>query len=102
MEGQYTIEIGGKTYRLGPGESILAPRKVPHVWAHIGEGVGRLLVAFQPAGQMQGFFEEASKIKGIPSHEVMQRLFHSHGMEVLGPTPNGGRDLKHRNATDKK
>lgn len=85
IEGEYIIEIDNKKHSLTPGSSILAPRKIPHVWAHVGEGIGRLLVAFEPAGQMVGFFNEASRIKGHPSPAELKRLFHSHGMEMLGP-----------------
>jgi hypothetical protein len=35
-----------------PGDSLFAPRRVPHVWAHVGEGRGSILVAFTPAGKM--------------------------------------------------
>ena len=85
IESEYTIEIGEKRLRLGPGDSVLAPRGVPHVWAHVGEGTGRLLIVFQPAGKMEAFFGELSKVEGAPQPEVMQRLFSSHGMEMTGP-----------------
>ena len=85
LEGEYLIQIGEENHRLGPGSSILAPRKIPHVWAHIGAGRGRLLVTFQPAGQMEAFFANAAKMKGKPTPEAMQELFHLHGMELLGP-----------------
>jgi hypothetical protein len=73
---------------LGPGDSVLAPRGVPHAWAHVGEGVGKQLIALQPAGKMEAFFGELSKIEGVPQPEVMQRLFSTHGMEMTGaPLP---------------
>ncbi|MDQ4128366.1 MAG: cupin, partial [Actinomycetota bacterium] len=76
---------GDERHRLEPGDSVLAPREVPHVWAHVGEGTGRLLIVFQPAGKMEAFFGELSKIEGMPQPEVMQSLFRSHGMETTGP-----------------
>ena len=85
IEGEYLIEIGDERYVLGPGDSVLSPRKAAHVWAHVGEGTGRLLVAFRPAGRMEAFFEELAKIKGRPQSEQMKRLFSSHGMELAGP-----------------
>ena len=81
----YVVEIGDERYRLGPGDSVLAPRKVPHVWAHVGEGTGRLLVVFQPAGEMEAFFGELAKVEGAPQPEKLRKLFLSHGMEVTGP-----------------
>ncbi len=85
IESEYTFEIGDERLRLGPGDSVLAPRGVPHVWAHVGEGTGKLLIVFQPAGKMEAFFGELSKVEGAPQPEVMQRLFSSHGMEMTGP-----------------
>ncbi len=85
VESDYVVEIGDERHRLGPGDSVLAPRKVPHVWAHVGEGTGRLIVAFQPAGEMEAFFGELTKVKGRPPREELHGLFRSHGMEVTGP-----------------
>jgi quercetin dioxygenase-like cupin family protein len=85
VNGEYTVEIGEERHRLEPGESILAPRRVPHVWAHVGEGTGKALIAFRPAGKMEAFFGEMAKVKGIPPREELQRLFGLHGMEITGP-----------------
>ena len=84
-EGAYVIEVGRERYELGPGDSVLAPRKVPHVWAHVGEGTGRLLIAFQPAGSMEAFFGELAKVGEDPDREELRELFRQHGMEVTGP-----------------
>jgi mannose-6-phosphate isomerase-like protein (cupin superfamily) len=34
--GEVIMEIGEQKIRLKPGDSVVAPRKVPHVWAYIG------------------------------------------------------------------
>ena len=85
IAGEYLLEIGEEQFDLGPGDSILAPRKVPHAWAFKGKDHGRLLIAFQPAGLMESFFKELTKIKGVPEKGVMKQLFHVHGMEITGP-----------------
>jgi hypothetical protein len=51
----------------------------------MGDGVGRLLIGFQPAGEMEGFFAEATALDGIPAGPELARLFRDHGMELLGP-----------------
>src|SRR5690349_17709342 len=38
VEGEYLIEIGTQRFTLKPGDSIVAPRQVPHVWAAVGNG----------------------------------------------------------------
>ena len=68
--------------RLKPGDSLLAPRKVPHVWAYIGEGAGKKLIAFQPAGRMEGFFQEEAKLHDFAADA---KLYHDCDMELLGP-----------------
>ena len=84
-EGQYVIEVGDEHYELGPGDSVLAPRKVAHAWAHVGEGRGRLIVALQPAGQIEAFFDELATLGSSPDREELSRAFSSHGMELVGP-----------------
>src|SRR5436190_16567829 len=62
MEGEYVFEVGQDRMRLKPGDSLLAPRGVPHVWAYVGENPGKILIAFQPAGKMETFFQEAANL----------------------------------------
>jgi mannose-6-phosphate isomerase-like protein (cupin superfamily) len=85
VEGEYVIEVGEERYDLGPGDSVLAPRKVAHVWAHVGEGTGRLIAALQPAGEIEAFFDELATLGSSPEREVLRRVFSSHGMELSGP-----------------
>lgn len=85
LDSTYVAQIGDETFELGPGDSLLAPRGVPHVWAHTGDGVGRMLIGFSPAGEMEAFFAEATKLAGVPTGPELARLFSAHGMEVLGP-----------------
>ena len=85
VEGEFVVKIGDETYPLSPGDSVLAPRGVAHVWAHIGDDQGRLLIAFQPAGAMQAFFDEFAQLSAAPPQAEMQRLFRAHGMEITGP-----------------
>jgi quercetin dioxygenase-like cupin family protein len=34
VEGEFLLEVGQEQFRLKPGDSVLAPRKIPHVWAY--------------------------------------------------------------------
>ncbi|HEX9070004.1 MAG TPA: cupin domain-containing protein [Ktedonobacterales bacterium] len=83
VEGVFLMEVGDQCYELRPGDSLWAPRQVPHVWAHIGEGHGRILVAFSPAGQMEAFFRIVTKANAMPPQDPA--LWQAHGMELLGP-----------------
>lgn len=83
IEGQYVIVVGQDRFDLKAGDSILAPRQVPHVWAYTGTAVGRLLITFTPPGKMEAFFREVSKANAMPPQDPA--LWKAHGMELLGP-----------------
>lgn len=83
VEGEFLLEVGQEQFRLKPGDSVLAPRKIPHVWAYTGGSHGRMLIAFMPAGKMEAFFREVTKTNAMPPQDP--ELWHSHGMELLGP-----------------
>jgi mannose-6-phosphate isomerase-like protein (cupin superfamily) len=83
LEGEFLIEVGAERIRLNPGDSLLAPRRVPHVWAYTGNTRGRILITFMPAGQMEAFFREVTKVNAMPPQDP--GLWRAHGMELLGP-----------------
>lgn len=83
IEGTYVIVIGDQRYDLQPGDSIFAPRGVPHVWAFVGNGIGRMLITFTPPGAMEDFFRLVAKGNSMPVQDPA--LWRSHGMELLGP-----------------
>jgi len=83
VEGEFIIEVGSERIRMKPGDSLLAPRKVPHVWAFIGDIRGRMLITFMPAGKMEAFFREVTKANAMPAQDPA--LWRAYGMELLGP-----------------
>ncbi len=84
VEGEFAFEIGEEKLRLKPGDSLLAPREVPHVWAYVGGSPrGKILITFTPAGKMEAFFREVTKANAMPPQNP--ELWRAHGMELLGP-----------------
>ena len=83
VEGEFIIEVGQERQPLHPGDALFAPRKIPHVWAYVGDTRGRMLIAFTPAGQMEAFFREVTKADAMPPQDP--ELWRDHGMELLGP-----------------
>jgi mannose-6-phosphate isomerase-like protein (cupin superfamily) len=83
IEGEFLIEVGDEQFSLESGDSLLAPRNVPHVWAYTGGNRGRMLIAFMPAGKMEAFFREVTKANAMPPQHP--ELWRAHGMELLGP-----------------
>jgi len=83
VEGEFIIEVGQERFSMQSGDSLLAPRQVPHVWAYVGDAVGRILITFMPAGQMEAFFREVTRANAMPPQNP--ELWRAHGMELLGP-----------------
>lgn len=86
VQGEFVLEEAGQRFTLRPGDSLLAPRQVPHVWALGGAGAGRLIIVFNPAGRMEAFFREVGQSYDLPPLEP--ELWRSYGMELLGPPLN--------------
>lgn len=82
VEGEFIFEIGQEKYHLQKGDSIFAPRNIPHVWAYVGDGVGKILIVFNPAGQMEEFFREVTKANAMPPKDP--ELWKKYGMELVG------------------
>ena len=88
MEGEYIAEIGSERFHLKPGDSILGPREVPHAWAYVGEGPGKLLIAFAPAGKMEAFFRDNEKRQNgehLTEYLNDAAVYRAYGLELLGP-----------------
>jgi len=88
VRGEFIAKVGDDVLRLGPGDSAFAPRKIAHTFAMVTEGEGQMLVLFQPAGSMEGFFSDMAKLgRAIPKNmeSELKKLFEAHEMKVVGP-----------------
>jgi mannose-6-phosphate isomerase-like protein (cupin superfamily) len=84
VEGRVAFQIGEQRFELGPGESVLAPRRVPHAFAGTGPTPAHMLIAFSPAGKMEACFRDDSS-----PHTLAERVawFRRYDMEYVGPSP---------------
>lgn len=57
LEGEMTVQTGGRQEVLRPGESHTVKRGTAHTWHNSGQGPLRFRSEFRPAGNMQSFFE---------------------------------------------
>ncbi|HEU5078302.1 MAG TPA: cupin domain-containing protein [Opitutaceae bacterium] len=88
LQGEFIVRVGEDIVKVGPGDSAFAPRKVSHTFAMVSEGVGQMLVLFQPAGTMEEFFRQMAQLgREIPKNmEIeLKKLFEAHGMDIVGP-----------------
>ena len=83
VKGEYAFEIGGERSRLTAGDTMFAPRNVPHGWACISEEPGTLLTIVSPVGTVR---RVPSRNNGtLPPPDEIERAFASNGMKVIGP-----------------
>jgi len=85
VQGEFVAEIGGTMYFLLPGDSILLPRGVTHAYAHVSDGVGKMLAAVFPAQTFEQFLEESRLAGPKATPKEIDELFQKHGMKEVGP-----------------
>ena len=96
VTGSFDFEVGDQKFRAGGGESVFLPRQVEHVWISATDPPGRTILVYQPAGRMEEFYREVGRFDNPPIHEALSfnefcQLFQEHGMELVGPPPEGWR-----------
>ncbi len=84
LEGELEIWCGGHTTILRTGDTFFAPRNVPHSPKFIGNGAGRILVTFSPAGFERVFRELDSESSGAPvAPEWASEFLNRHGCSFV-------------------
>jgi len=83
MEGAVRFQVGDRRLQLGPGESFLAPRRIPHTFSATGS-LAHLLIAFTPADKMEQYFIDAA---AHPSLAATADFMNRYDMLWIGPSP---------------
>jgi len=84
VEGELAFQVGEQRFHLHPGESVLAPRRVPHAFSRVGATPGHMIIAFTPAGKMEQFFENTADFHDLAAQA---EHFRQYEMELVGPSP---------------
>jgi mannose-6-phosphate isomerase-like protein (cupin superfamily) len=84
MDGKVAFQVGDQRLELGPGESVLAPRRIPHTFSSVAEGPSHMMIAFCPAGKMEQYFRDAADPK---TPEAEAEYLRRYDMELIGPSP---------------
>ena len=83
MEGHVRFQVGDRRLELGPGDSFLAPRRIPHTFSATG-APAHMLIAFTPADKMEQYFIDAAAHPELaPTEAFMNR----YDMKWIGPSP---------------
>jgi len=83
MESAVIFQVGKKRVTLRAGESVLAPRRIPHTFSAVG-APAHMLIAFTPAGKMEQYFTDAS---AQPKLAATEAFINRYDMKWLGPSP---------------
>jgi mannose-6-phosphate isomerase-like protein (cupin superfamily) len=84
-KGEFLFQVGDTRCRLAAGDCVFAPRKVPHAFLNMG-GEGILMIVYQPAGTMEQFLADASRLPATdPAPDAWLALCRVHGVEIVGP-----------------
>lgn len=62
LAGELEVTVGEKTFVLRPGDTLLAPRDIPHKLRNSGKTTNHYLLVFSPSG-----FEEFLKATAVPA-----------------------------------
>jgi glyoxylate utilization-related uncharacterized protein len=87
IKGEFKVQVGDEVLILKEGDSAFAPRKIPHTFAKTSEGVGQMMIMFQPAGKMEEFFIERVSLESekdpAKKEAALKTLWDRHGMKVV-------------------
>lgn len=83
MEGEVAFQVGDQRLHLRAGESVLAPRRIPHTFSAVGSPA-HLLIAFSPAGRMEQYFVDAA---AHPALAATSDFMNRYELQWIGPSP---------------
>ena len=84
VAGTFLIQVGDEQFHIEEGDTIFAPRQVPHAFTRISD-TGKMITVFQPAGKMEDFFSKLNGFTERPKPEEFVKLFEEHDMKIVGP-----------------
>ena len=89
LEGEYRIFIEGEEHRCPAGSFVLIPSGLEHGF-RVGDVPSRKLNLYAPA-EMVGYFDDLSAAitRGVADPAKLDEIAQRHGMEVVGPVPEG-------------
>lgn len=91
ISGAIGVKLGEEKIVLKAGDSLMAPKGVPHAYVTLGAQDAHLLFFFDPAGDMEGHFAALARLKRLANGQAdpgeRAKAFADHGMRMIGPPP---------------
>jgi quercetin dioxygenase-like cupin family protein len=86
LEGDYEFRVGDRSIRARPGDTLFAPRSVPHSYRCLSPEGGRISVTLTPAG-FDAFFQQVGAMSPAEQKDFprIAQLAADFGLEFLAP-----------------
>jgi mannose-6-phosphate isomerase-like protein (cupin superfamily) len=87
LRGRIGVMCGTERTVLEVGDTLMAPKQIPHAYVALGSETAGILNIFDPAGAMEDFFAAYTSILnsgGPPDPQKMAAAYAAHGMKMLG------------------
>ncbi len=86
LAGEYEFMVAGKKVRAAAGDTLFAPRDIPHTYRCVSAGGGRLCVVLTPAG-FENFFAEVGAMTADEQQNIPRviEIGSKYGLEFLPP-----------------
>lgn len=86
LEGEYEWTVGEEKFTAQKGETVFAPRGIPHTYRYLGQTPGRLMCIITPAG-FEGFFERIDALSPEEQQDIprVMEIAEEFGLEFLPP-----------------
>jgi len=86
LEGDYEFRVGDRTIRAFPGDTLFAPRSVPHSYRCLSPEGGRISVTLTPGG-FEGFFQQVGALSAAEQQDLprITQLAAAFGLEFVRP-----------------
>jgi quercetin dioxygenase-like cupin family protein len=90
LSGTVTYRIGDEVIELGPGESAVSPRAIPHHFANLHSGTARMIITATPGRMGPEYFREAAAVVnagGPPDMARLKVVMNKYGLEPVSLPP---------------
>ncbi len=78
LDGEFLFQVGDETFNLKAGDTLFAPRQVPHAFVNTSDTLGSMVTIFQPSGKMEDFFQKlhiyTAEHHGVPPLQEFSKL----------------------------
>ncbi len=87
LEGEYEFMVAGGLVTAGPGDTLFAPRGIPHTYRCVSAKGGKLSVTLTPAG-FENFFAQIGAMSAEEQQDIPRviELGRKFGLEFLPPS----------------